>query len=192
MGGSLVVLAALGAAGGAAAAVDPLIAVARLQGQFLLAGRVTKANNVPGEHKGQTVSRTWTFASRCPTGGPCPAVDLTRPRQAGTDQLVLALTKPGTYKGFGSFYAPLRCGGRIYRRGALVPFTVTVTVSAAAATRLGVLATRVNATYTNRTRINRTRCVAGLGSDGAKYHGHLVPGGITGGAPLSGRSPGGS
>ncbi len=191
MGARLVVLAAFGAPAGATAAVNPLLAGARLEGSFLLAGRITKATNVPGEHKGQTVSRTWTFTSSCATG-PCSTVDLTRPRQAGTDRLVLVRTKPGTYQAFGSFYAPLRCGGRIKRRGELVPFTVTVTVSAAAQTQFGVFATRVNATYTNQLRINRTRCVAPPANDAAKYHGHLLPPGTTGGAPLGGRSPAGT
>jgi hypothetical protein len=190
MGAGLVALAAFGAPS-AAAAVNPLIAGARLEGQFLLAGRITKATNVPGEHKGQTVSRTWTFASSC-TKPPCRTVNLTRPRQAGTDRLALARTTPGVYRGTGSFYAPVRCGGQTDRRGELVPFTVTVTISAAAETQFGVIATRVNATYTNPRRINRTRCVANPGSDAASYHGHLVLGGTTGGVPVSGRSPAGS
>jgi hypothetical protein len=128
---------------------------------------------VPGEHKGQTLLRTWTFASSC-AKGPCRTVNLTRPRKTGTDRLVLTRTKPGTYKGSGSFYAPLRCGGQINRRGERVPFTVTVKITAAAQARIGVFATRVKATYANPRRFNRTRCVAFLGSDAASYHGHLL------------------
>jgi hypothetical protein len=197
MGASLVALAALsavaalGVPAASAATVNPLIAGARLDGQFQLAGRITKANNVPGEHKGQTVLRTWTFASTCATG-PCATLDLTRSRQTGTDQVVLTLTKHGSYKGSGSFFAPLRCGGRINRRGERVPFTVTATVTAAVQTQLGIYATRVNATYKGGRRVNRTRCVASLGSDAASYHGHLLPTGSTGGVPVSGRSPAGS
>jgi hypothetical protein len=190
-GAVLVALAACGAPAAAGAAVNPLIAGARLDGQFLLAGRITKATNVRGEHKGQTVSRTWTFASTCATG-PCATLDLTRTRQTGTDRIVLALTNGGSYKGTGSFYAPLRCGGRTYNRGELVPFTVSVTVSAAVRTDLGIYATRVTATYSNRLRINRTRCVTSPSNEAVAYHGHLVPASTSGGAPLSGRSPAGS
>jgi hypothetical protein len=196
MGAGLLALAAGGApaaaaAAGAAAPVNPLFANARIDGRFLLAGRVTTANIVPGEHKGETVSRTWTIASACAIG-PCSTVNLTRPRQTGTDRLVLTLTGPGAYQGSGSFYAPLRCAGRLYRRGALVPFSVTVTVSAAVAIGAGVYATRLDATYSNRLRINRTPCVASLGNDAATYHGHLLLPGTAARARLSGRSPVGS
>jgi hypothetical protein len=187
---TLLALAAFGLPTVAAGRVNPLIAGARLDGRFLLAGRITEAINVRGEHNGETVSRIWTFASTC-AKGPCATLDLTRSRQTGTDRIVLRLMKRGSYKGSASFYAPLRCGSRTYNRGELVPFTVTVTISAAVRTSLGIFATRVTATYSNQRRINRTRCVTTPGSDAANYHGHLLPA-STGGVPLSGRSPAGS
>jgi hypothetical protein len=183
------------ATSGAAAAVNPLLANARVQGQFQLAGLVTVAKDVVGEHKGQKVLRTWTFTPACPTGA-CATLKLTRGRGRGngTDKLVLQRTVAGSYQGSGSFYAPLRCGGRIDPQGEQVPFSVTVTVTAAGQGQFGVLATRLKATYTNPLRINRSRCVAFLGHDAATYHGHLVPPRPpTGGAaPLSDRSPAGS
>jgi hypothetical protein len=191
VGAALLALAALGGPSAVDAAVNPLIAHARLEGQFLLAGRITKAVNVSGEHQGQTVSRTWTFKPTCAKGA-CRTVHLTRPRQTGTDRLLLTRSTPGSYKGSGSFYAPLRCGGRTWNRGEFVPFTVTVTVSAALKTRTGTLATRVTASYTNRQRFNRTPCVTAPGSDAASYHGHFVSPNTTGGVPVSARSPGGS
>jgi hypothetical protein len=177
-----------------AATPAPSTATARLHGQFLLAGRITTASNVPGEHRGQTVLRTWTFQSTCPTGQ-CPQVSLARQRSTGIDQVVLQRTGPGTYRGSGSFYAPLRCGARTYPNGALVPFTLTVTITAAGPTSFGELATRVTATYTNRSRRNLTTCVGVLGHDAATYHGRIVPPTTTSGAaaqPISDRSPAGS
>jgi hypothetical protein len=146
---------------------------ARLQGSFLLAGRVTAAKNISGEHVGQNVARTWTFNSRCRTGE-CATVSLVRTRTGGRDALVLHRKSPGYYTGSGSFYAPLRCGSHTWPRGETVPFTVTVRVSAAAMVGRVDLATRVSAVYTNRSRGNRTPCVAVLGHDAATYHGRLV------------------
>src|SRR5436305_9453069 len=142
----------------------PTPAAARLDGQFLLAGRVTVAAGVRGEHVGQRVRRTWTFTPGCPAGV-CPTIVLVRARTAGSDSLVLSRRRPGYYVGTGSFYAPLRCGRRVYRRGAAVPFTITVRVTAAALAGTVVLATRIHATYTNRSRRNLTPCVGALGHD---------------------------
>jgi hypothetical protein len=158
----------------AAQPAAPPVSAARLQGSFLLGATVTVAANVPGERVGQTFTRTWTFSSGCPTG-PCQTVSLTRPRASGVDQLTLHLRGPGHYAGFGSFYAPLRCAGRTYPRGARVPFKISVQVTLAALAADGsVIAKRIAATYVNRRRINRTPCVAVLGHDAARYHGYLV------------------
>jgi hypothetical protein len=145
---------------------------ARLQGSFDLAGRVTAAHAVKGEHVGETVDRVWSFASGCPVGQ-CPDVALTRSRATATDSLVLHRRAPGSYAGQGSFFAPLRCAGHLYARGERVPFTITVTITFAVQFGAGSFATRVSATYRNRRRINRTPCVAALGHDAASYHGHL-------------------
>jgi hypothetical protein len=148
-----------------------------LQGSFLLAGRIKVTGHVRGEHTGQTVLRTWQFQPDCPAG-PCQTVTLTRPRSGGVDTVVLQQTKPGYYVGRGHFDAPLRCAGRVYRRGERVPFKITVIVTTAITDANGVLvAGRLYTTYVNPVRINVTRCVAVLGHDAATYHGHIVAGG---------------
>ena len=123
--------------------------------------------------------RTWTFTSLCPSGQ-CSRVKLVRQRSAGTDRLTLSRRGPGRYSGTGKFYAPLKCGGRLFHRGEAVPFTIQVHVTAAAYVGSVAVATRVNATYTNRSRTNLTRCVDIPGHDAASCHGHLVT--STGGA----------
>jgi hypothetical protein len=167
----------VGAATPAAASSQPpppSPATARLQGQFRMAGYVTVAHNVRGEHTGQPVARTWTFTPSCPTGV-CSTIGLVRRRAGGSDQLVLTLLSPGYYVGTGRFFAPLRCAGRTWRRGASVPFTIAVQVTGAALAGSDVLATAITATYTNPSRSNRTPCVAVLGHDAATYSGQLVP-----------------
>jgi hypothetical protein len=167
------VLAAPSASLAAAPTPPSPFASARLQGQFRLAGRVTVAAHVVGEHVGDPVLRTWTFVSPC-TAGPCRTVGLARTRAAGIDGLVLQELAPAYYVGHGSFYAPLRCGKRIYPNGGYVPFTISVTITAATVVNGVVIATAVNATYLNRARINLTRCFAVLGRDAATYQGQLI------------------
>ena len=157
-----------------AAAPAPPFPQARLQGAFLLAGRITVAHGVRGEHRGDTVTRVWSFASSCPAGQ-CQTVALLRSRARATDALVLRRTAPGRYRGSGSFFAPLRCAGRVYRRGEKVPFTIAVRITFAVPLGSGSVATRISASYVNRRRINRTPCVGVLGHDAASYHGHLQP-----------------
>jgi hypothetical protein len=176
-----------GTAPPAAAATPPAPtpASARLEGQFLLSGRITVATNVRGEHAGQSVTRTWTFTPGCPAGV-CTTIGLSRRRSGGTDNLALRLRSPGYYVGNGRFFAPLRCGGRTIRQGASVPFSITVRVTAATLAGSDVVATRINATYTNRSRSNLTDCVAFLGHDAATYQGQVVPQG----SPTGGVGPG--
>lgn len=170
---ALTILASLAVAPAASAQTAP-VAAARLQGSFLLAGRITTAVNVAGEHRGQTFGRTWTFTPQCATG-PCTSVTLTRPRAGGTDTIVLTEKEPGSYAGSGQFYAPLRCAGRLYPQGESVPFGVSVTITTAIVAADGsVVAGRVNATYTNRARTNLTPCVEPPSHDAASYHGHLT------------------
>jgi hypothetical protein len=149
------------------------LGAARLQGAFLLSGRVTVAKNVSGEHAGQAVLRTWTFTPGCATGA-CPTGALLRVRAGGTDRVLLRRGAPGHYFGAGSFYAPLRCGGRAYRKGEAVPFTITVQVTGATVSAGEVVATRVHAVYTNRSRTNLTPCVVAPGHDAAVYNGSPV------------------
>jgi hypothetical protein len=147
--------------------------VARLEGQFLLAGRVTADRGVRGEHVGETFMRTWTFTPLCSTGA-CAKVRLVRQRAGGTDTLVLSRRAAAYYTGSGQFYAPLECAGKRYSHGYRVPFTITVRITASRLVGLDVLASRVDATYNNPTRINLTPCVAVPAHDAATYHGHLV------------------
>ncbi len=147
--------------------------VARLQGQFRMAGRVTDAANVQGVHVGDRVVRTWTFTSSCPSGQ-CATVALLRTRGHGSDQLILHRHGPGYYTGKSSFYAPLRCGSRVYKHGELVPFTITVRITAAQLSGTTVVASRVKGRYTNRSRKNLTPCVMFGSHDAAKYKGRLV------------------
>jgi len=165
----------LGATTPAAAQTTAPLGKAHLAGTFQLAGRVTVAVNIRGERAGQTATRYWSFKSLCTTGQ-CRVVVLHRDRAHGTDKVVLFRKGPAYYRGTGSFYAPLRCGGRVYNRGAKVPFTIKVWITTAQLDPSGNdVAVRVNATYTNRRRINMTSCVAFLGHDAARYHGHVVP-----------------
>lgn len=161
-----------GSSAGASAPVP--IAAARLTGSFVLAGRVTVADNISGEHRGEVVQRTWTFSSSC-AAGPCSRVTLVRQRARGSDRLVLHRQAPGYYVGYSNFFRPVRCGSRVYRPGERVPFRITVRVTQALlATGGTVIASRVNATYRNQVRYNLTPCVAYLGHDAASFHGHVV------------------
>ncbi len=174
---ALAVTATLGAVPASAVPVPP---GPRLEGTFLMAGRVSAATRIPGEHVGQTVLRTWTFIASCPVGT-CISAVLVRTRGSGRDTLTLRRRSTGSYTGSGRFYAPLRCGAKRYPRGELVPFTITVRIIAATAGPRPT-ATRLRAGYTNRSRTNLTRCVSVLGHDAAAYHGHLLGSG-SGGVP---------
>jgi hypothetical protein len=156
---SLVAAAAL--APGAAGQPPP-----QLQGSFQMTGTVTVAKNVRGEHVGQVVQRTWTFTPLCPTL-PCANVRLVRQRAGGTDTLTLHAVGPGAYMGTGRYLAPLRCTGRVYTPGQVVPFKIIVHVTA-----MGDL----HATYVNRSRLNLTPCIGVLGHDAARYTGQPVVG----------------
>ncbi len=155
-GAVVVLVATLGLAPGAAGQPAP-----QLQGTFQMTGTVTVANNVRGERVGEIVHRTWTFTPQCPTA-PCATVRLVRQRATGTDTLTLHQTGPDSYAGAGRFFAPLRCTGRVYRPGQVVPFKITVHVTATG---------HLNATYVNRSRVNLTPCIGVLGHDAARYTG---------------------
>lgn len=158
----------------AAALVSPELAAARLEGDYVANGLVTRAVGIAGEHRGQRVRRTWSFISPCPTGA-CPVLGLHRSRAGGTDPLFLLELAPGTYRGSGAFDTPVRCHGRIYRRGMTVPFTITVTITVTAPQPDGsVLATGFAATYENLGRVGHTPCFSPPSYDSARYLG--VPG----------------
>jgi hypothetical protein len=172
---AVLALSGASAAGAAAqASPSPPVGSARLEGSFLLAGHVTLARHIRGEHTGENVTRRWQFTGLCPSG-PCQTVVLVRHRHAATDTVTLLRRSPGNYSGQGSFTAPLSCDGTTYPRGERVPFTIAVRIDAATVQGGTVMASRISATYSNPVRINRTPCVAALGHDAARYHGHLVP-----------------
>ena len=169
-------VAGLGAGlGGSHAAAAPSVppAGARLSGQFAIAGQVTVASDIPGERVGQTVNRSWSFQSQCDVPQ-CPTATLIRARASATDTLTLRLQSPAYYVGSGSFYAAVGCGGRVYPRGALVPFTIAVRITAAAPLGSQDVTTSIRATYINRSRTNLTPCVSALGHDSARYQGTVT------------------
>jgi len=165
------VVAAVLAAGPWEAAGQPAPVQSRLAGTFQMAGRVTAAHDVRGEHVGEVVQRTWTFTPLCVTG-PCAQVRLFRGRAGATDTLILTETSPGHYAGTGRFFAPLKCAGTVYSMGEEVPYTIRLRVTATMTASDGtVLAQQVSATYVNKSRLNLTRCVIVLGHESARYTG---------------------
>ncbi|MDQ2895710.1 MAG: hypothetical protein M3Y09_08690 [Actinomycetota bacterium] len=169
--GLILALAGLLGPSAARAAVSPEIAAARLQGNYAVSGVVTQAVGVAGEHRGQQVQRTWSFISPCATGA-CPVLGLHRQRESGTDPLFLRQVSPGRYTGAGIFAAPVRCHGRPYRQGSVVPYTITLTITTAAPQPDGsILATGFSAAYRNRGRIGHTRCYSPPSYDSARYLG---------------------
>jgi hypothetical protein len=162
-------LTALAGAGFARAA-DPVDA--RLDGQFKMTGTITRAEHVRGEHKGQTVKRTWKFDSKC-AAGPCDSVVLHRERSAGkVDRLVLDRDGPGEYSGTNRFHFPIRCAGRVHKRGGEAVAKIAVKVTSATLVDGQLVASRVSGTYSNPKRVNHTQCRHGsLGRDGARYTG---------------------
>ena len=168
----LAAAAAVGALGWpahAAGAVD-----ARLQGEFAMKGKITRADNVKGEHRGQTVKRKWRFKSRCAPGPFCKSVFLRRERaRHRVDKLTLTRTGAGTYSGHGRFFFSLRCAGRVYKHGGEAKFKITVVITKATTIQTEPFATAVTARYSNGHRINHTECGGDLGRDGASYTGKV-------------------
>jgi hypothetical protein len=147
----------------------------RLAGEFVMKGRVTAAHAVPGEHVGEHVTRSWEFVAPC-LAGQCRTERLVRSRATGGDKTVLH-RRTGVFShwtGKGSFFAPLKCGLRIYRLGERVFFKITVRITGAAVVDGTLVAISVKASYESYRRTNRTRCVGALGHDAAVYTGKLV------------------
>ncbi|MGB9183330.1 MAG: hypothetical protein WCB67_04630 [Solirubrobacteraceae bacterium] len=166
---TLVALSLIGAPAAAASVPPALLAAARLQGYWTASGVVTKSVNVPDERPGTPVTRTWAFVPSCPTGA-CSTLMLVRQRGPGYDSVVLQSTGPGVYAGTGSFYAPVQCRGKVFRKGELVPYTIHVTITGVAQQPDGsVLATTFAATYRNPRRIGLTRCYSAPSYDSADY-----------------------
>jgi hypothetical protein len=143
----------------------------RLQGSFLLDGRVTVAHNVRGERAGHRLRRRWSFTSTC-SSGPCGTVSVRRARSgSAADRVTLVRRSPGLYSGSGVFYQALSCHHRRYPHGGRVPFVITVRVARTATVQSTAFATAIRATYVNSHRDNLTRCSGFLGHDAARYAG---------------------
>jgi hypothetical protein len=178
--GALVLLglsAGAGATANAAARHRPHTVNARVSATFIMHGRIVTAVRVKGEHRGQRITRRWTFAGQNCTRNVCRRLLLTRERSAGLyDHLILSRTGVGRYAGNGRFYAALECKGAIYPEGQAVPYRVTVAVTRAVAIQGTKFATALTATYTNKRRADRTICPTGPSHDAAIYSGTASPG----------------
>jgi hypothetical protein len=167
---TVLALAGPGATGAGARALN-----ARLQGTFTAHGVITRSVNVPGERRGQHLTRAWSFLPQC-SAGVCRAVQLVRQRGAtGRDQLILHRRRAGYYTGRGSFTAPVRCSGRVVAAGQRVQFTITLTIVADAVEGSQRLATGFTATYLSRKRTDLSRCFLAPARDSARYRGTLNP-----------------
>jgi hypothetical protein len=147
---------------------------ARLDGTFVMRGRLTVVDNVRGERRGERIKRSWTFAPHC-NRGVCNRVTLTR-RRGGRhklDVLVLTQQRPGVYVGRGRFWVALKCAGSVLDHGGIASETITVRVTRTQMIGSTPFATAISATYTNPLRTNVTRCPGGIGHDAAKYKGRL-------------------
>lgn len=172
--GAAMMLVGVGVARAAAAPAG--VADARIASTFAMDGHITTAVRVRGEHRGQRVSRRWTFTGVGCVGSVCPTLTLRRQRSAHHfDRLTLTRVGVGSYAGSGRFTSALRCRGRRIPRGLVVPYTVRVQVTQVVAIEGNVFASRLLATYTNRRRIDRTRCPIGPSHDAAQYTGTAAP-----------------
>jgi PKD repeat protein len=169
-GAVLAALAMILAAAGSARAAD-----ARIASTFLMHGRIVTAVRVRGERRGQSITRRWTFTAAGCRRSVCQRLTLRRQRSAHRyGRVALSRVGAGSYAGSGRFTSALRCRGRRYPHGLVVPYTVRVQVSHVV--RIGgiAFASRLNAAYTNRRRIDRTRCPIGPSHDAAMYTGAAV------------------
>jgi hypothetical protein len=154
-----------------------LLARAHLQGFYGVSGVVTRANNVPGESKGEHVTRIWAFPTSCP--GQCRRIVVVRQRAGGKDTVVLHRRKTAFYSGTGSFNAPVLCNGRLHKNGERAHFTITLRITGAVVQGTLVQATSFTATYNNPKRVALTRCVTLRSSDAARYVGTPPAVGVT-------------
>jgi PKD repeat protein len=169
-GAVLLALAVMLAAAGSARAAD-----ARITSTYLMHGRIVTAVRVHGERRGQSVTRRWTFTALGCKRSVCPRLTLRRQRSANRyDRVTLARVSAGSYTGSGRFTSALRCRGRRFPHGLVVPYTVRVQVRQVVAVGGIAFASRLSAVYTNRRRIDRTRCPIGPSHDAARYAGTAV------------------
>lgn len=149
---------------------------ARVSAAFVMHGRIRAAVRVKGEHRGQRISRRWTFSGRACSRNICRRLLLARERSAHqVDYLVLHRVGTGRYAGRGRFYAALECRGAIYPRGQVAPYRVTVRITDTKRVHRIRFATALAATYTNRRRFDHTICPTGPSHDAATYAGTASP-----------------
>jgi PKD domain len=162
------------------AAVGPAraagVANARITGTFVMHGRIVTAVRVHGEHPGQAVTRRWTFSGAGCGRGVCRQLRLRRQRSANHyDRLTLTRVGVGSYAGRARFTSALRCRGRRYPGGLVVPYQITVQVSQVVRIEGIAFAGQVAAAYTNLRRIDHTACPIGPSHDAAQYIGVATP-----------------
>lgn len=147
---------------------------ARLQGTWAMNAKVTRADGVRGERKGQTFKRKWTFTSSC-ASGPCSSVTLRRERSSKqSDKLTLKRVGSAGYKGSGKFYVRLKCNGRTYKRGGIAYYRIGLTVTKSRTVQEKRFATALKANYNNTRRVNKTPCAGSIGRDAGTYTGKLT------------------
>jgi PKD repeat protein len=149
---------------------------ARLQGTWTMNAKVTRADGVRGERKGQRFKRRWTFTSSCSSGA-CSSITLRRERSSKqSDKLTLSRLGSAGYKGSGKFYVRLKCNGKTYNRGGIVYYRIGLTVTQSRTLQGKRFATAIKATYNNTRRVNKTPCAGSLGRDAGSYTGkHGAP-----------------
>ncbi len=161
---------------GAAPARAAGVADARISTTYLMHGRIVTAVRVQGEHRGQSITRRWTFRGLGCRGNVCRRLSLRRQRSANRfDRLTLLRIGVGTYAGSGRFASALRCRGRRYPRGLVVPYTIRVQVTQVVPVEGIGFAGQLSAVYINRRRIDHTRCPLGPSHDAAQYIGVAAP-----------------
>jgi PKD domain len=172
--GLLVGAAVLLAAAGPARAAGR--ADARISSTYVMHGRILTAVRVRGEHRGQSITRRWTFTGLECASSVCRQLRLRRQRSAHrVDQLTLSRVGVGSYAGRGRFSSGLRCRGRRYPHGLVVPYTIRVQVSRVVRVEGIGFAGRLSAVYTNRRRLDHTPCPLGPSHDAARYTGVAAP-----------------
>lgn len=175
---SVVVLLPLLCAGLARAADPPARALpdnGRVVGTFTMSGIITTAVRIPGEQRGEQITRTWVLVGNSCSAQFCTSLSLRRERSAGQySNIVLTRTSSGSYEGSGVFYAGLRCLGKTYSHGQVVPYRITLQVTKAVTVEGEMFAQDVAATYVNSARTDTTPCPTGPSHDAASYTGAVA------------------
>ncbi len=106
------------------------LADARITTTYVMTGRIVTAVRVRGEHRGQSITRRWTFTGLGCAGSVCRRLRVRRQRGANRfDRVTLSRVGVGSYTGGGRFSSALQCQGRRYPHGLVVPYTIRVQVT---------------------------------------------------------------